>query len=149
MQFDGVSVINTTYNSAFIGDVKSAGSNVILSGTNSFPAGIALNKQKRIDHQGATHTEPIRIILSGDYTEDYAIVLHCTDPTLYTAVDAADETGWELYVSNTELKGRKVAKPATGIENATDAAKAVKVIRNGQVIILRDGIEFNLLGAQL
>lgn len=38
-----------------------------------------------------------------------------------------------------------------GIENATaaEAVKAVKVIRNGQVVIVRDGREFNVLGAEL
>jgi hypothetical protein len=149
MAFDGVSVINTTYNSAFVGDIKSAGSNVILSGTNSFPAGVALNKNKRIDHQGATHTTPIRIILSGDYAENYAIVLHCTDSTLYTAVDAADVTGWELYVSNSELKGRKVEKQETALDEISQQPKAKKVIRNGQLFIIRDGIEFNALGTKL
>ena len=37
-----------------------------------------------------------------------------------------------------------------GIENtAAKAAKATKIIRNGQVIIVRDGKEYNVLGAQL
>lgn len=149
MAFDGVSVINTTYNSDFIADVKTAGSNVILSGVNSFPAGIALNKNKRIDHQDATHTTPIRIILSGDYVVDYAIVLHCTNPDLYTAVDAADVTGWELYVSNSELKGRKVEKTPTAIDEVNTEAKAVKVLRNGQVLILRDGRTYNMMGVEV
>lgn len=153
MLFDGVSVINAKYDSEFVADVKTAGSNVILSGVNSFPAGIALNKSKRIDNQGASHTSPIRIVLSGDYEEEYAIVLNCDNAELYTAVDASDVTGWELYVaesgSKKELKGRKVAKQTTAISNTAVDTKVQKVIRNGQVVIIRDGVEFNLLGAQL
>ncbi len=43
----------------------------------------------------------------------------------------------------------KVQSTPTGIDDANTAVKAVKVIRNGQLLILRDGKEFNVLGAQL
>ena len=150
MAFDGVSVINTSY-SVVTGDVKSNGSNIILSGTNSFPTGIYLNKNKRVDHQGATHTSPIKLILAADYAEGYVVVLNCTDATFYTAVDAADVTGWELYKSDTknELQCRKVEKTPTAIDNAKADVKAAKLIRDGQLIILRDGIEYNALGSKL
>ena len=37
-----------------------------------------------------------------------------------------------------------------GVENtAAEAVKTVKVIRNGQIIIVRDGREYNALGAEL
>ena len=36
-----------------------------------------------------------------------------------------------------------------GIENTEAAVKAVKVIRNGQVLIIRDGKTFNVLGTEL
>ena len=151
LAFDGVSVINSKY-SVVTGDVKCAGSNIILSGVNSFPYGVYLNMNKRVDNQGATHTEPIKIILSADYKEDYVVVLNCTDPNHYTAVDA-NGNDWEFYVNsnNKELKARKVVveDPATGIDNAAAEQKAVKVIRNGQIIILRDGIEYNVLGSQM
>lgn len=42
-----------------------------------------------------------------------------------------------------------VAPEATAVENSEVAAKAVKVIRNGQMVIVRDGIEYNMMGAQL
>ena len=35
----------------------------------------------------------------------------------------------------------------TAIDNTNDEIKAVKVIRNGQLIIVRDGVEFNAQGA--
>ena len=46
--------------------------------------------------------------------------------------------------------GWKAGEEPQGIENATaaEAVKAVKVIRNGQVVIVRDGREFNVLGAE-
>ena len=110
MRFDGVSVINTTY-SVVTGDVKCSGSNSILAGNNSFPTGIYLNKGKRVDHQGATHTTPVKLILARDYQEDYAIVLNCDKPELYEAVDADGVVGWELYAAKSgtkyELKAKK------------------------------------------
>jgi hypothetical protein len=42
-----------------------------------------------------------------------------------------------------------VQSTPTSIDDANTAVKAVKVIRNGQLLILRDGKEFNVLGSQL
>ena len=109
MRFDGVSVINTTY-SVVTGDVKCSGSNSILTGNNSFPTGIYLNKGKRVDHQGATHTTPVKLILSADYEKDYAIVLNCDKPELYEAVDADGVVGWELYAAKSGTKNELKAK---------------------------------------
>ena len=150
--FDGVSVINTTY-SVVTGDVKNNGNAVLLKGLNSFPTGIYLNKNKRVDGKDATHTaeNPVKLILSGDYAEDYVVVLNCADSALYTAVDAADVTGWELYKSDSkaELKCRKVEKQPTALNQIVDESKAVKRIINGQIVIIRDNKMFDLTGAQL
>lgn len=35
------------------------------------------------------------------------------------------------------------------VENTVDAVKAVKVIENGKVVILKNGVRYNVLGAQL
>ncbi len=123
LAFDGVSVINASY-SVVTGDVKCAGNNINLIGDNSFPTGIYLNRDKRIENASATHTSPIRVILSSDYREDYAIVLHCNDASLYEAVDANGTYDWELRVvqsgSNKELKGTKI----TALTLADDADNA-------------------------
>lgn len=37
----------------------------------------------------------------------------------------------------------------TAIENSEVEAKAVKIVRNGQVIIVREGVEYDLMGARL
>lgn len=39
--------------------------------------------------------------------------------------------------------------PTEGIDNTDAAMKAVKVVRNGQVVIIREGKTFNVLGAEL
>lgn len=105
---DGVQFVNTAY-SEVTGDVKNTGNkNIILKGTNSIPNGIYLNRNKRIKHDGATHTDPIKIVLADDYVaETYSIVLTCSDPTLYTA-ELANGTAWQLFKkeSQNELAGR-------------------------------------------
>ena len=47
--------------------------------------------------------------------------------------------------------GLKAGEEPQGVENtkSAEAKKAVKVFRDGQVVILRDGREFNVLGAEL
>lgn len=117
---DGVSVINTTY-SVVAGDVKGSGGNVILKGNNTLPGGVYLNKKRRVEHTGATHTSanPVKLILANDYEEDYSIVLTCSDPTLYTA-ELTNGTAWELFASGTELKGRTM--PAHSYDLTVNAA---------------------------
>lgn len=149
--FENVSVVNTAYSVA-AGDVKSSQREVVLKGNNSFATGIYLNGGKRVDGKDATHTaeNPIRLILHDDYAENYAIVLNCKDSTLYTAVDAAGVTGWELYVSGgKELKGRKVAIPTAIHTNSAIEQKAQKMIENGRIVIRRGENLYDLTGKKL
>lgn len=118
MTFENVVVSNVSY-SVITGDVKCNGSNISLHGTNTLCNGIYLNKTKRVDHAGATHTTPVSIILAADYTEDYAIVLNCKDSLLYTAKDA-DGNDWLLYVSaGKELKGKNLKNAPVEITEYT------------------------------
>ena len=118
MTFENVVVSNVSY-SVTTGDVKCNGSNINLHGTNTFPNGIYLNKNKRVDHAGATHTAPVALILAADYAEDYAIVLNCKDSLLYTAKDA-DGNDWLLYVSaGKELKGKNLKNAPVEITEYT------------------------------
>lgn len=118
MTFENVVVSNVSY-SVTTGDVKCNGSNINLHGTNTFPNGIYLNKNKRVDHVGATHTAPVALILAADYAEDYAIVLNCKDSLLYTAKDA-DGNDWLLYVSaGKELKGKNLKNAPVEITEYT------------------------------
>ena len=56
-------------------------------------------------------------------------------------------TGGIAISSSANLTNR-VARNATAIENIQSKGKAVKVVRNGQLIILRDGKEYNVLGVE-
>ena len=42
-----------------------------------------------------------------------------------------------------------VVGAAQGVENVFDNAKAVKVFENGQLVIIKNGVRYNALGAQL
>ena len=42
-----------------------------------------------------------------------------------------------------------VVKESTAVENVENAPAVTKIIRNGLVIIIKDGIEFNALGTRL
>ncbi len=66
------------------------------------------------------------------------------------AVLVADEGEYTLPALLTDMTLTiTVQSTPTGIDDANTAVKAVKVIRNGQLLILRDGKEFNVLGSQL
>ena len=63
-----------------------------------------------------------------------------------------------LELSSEPISGKKLAdpQPASGggqqssaVDNTTVSAKVVKTIVNGQVVIIKDGVRYNLLGAQL
>ncbi len=61
-----------------------------------------------------------------------------------------------LYVtrnSKLTLAAIKIVRPAAGgstaLENVAAEVKATKVIENGQLVIIRDGVRYNALGAQL
>lgn len=56
-------------------------------------------------------------------------------------------TGGIAISSSANLTNR-VSRSATAIENIQSKGKAVKVVRNGQLIILRDGKEYNVLGVE-
>ena len=44
---------------------------------------------------------------------------------------------------------QKLADPTTAIDNAAVETKAVKVVENGQLVIIRDGVKYNAQGVQL
>ena len=54
-------------------------------------------------------------------------------------------TYWDVFYG----AGKVVVKSGTGIENTTIDTKAQKVIRNGQLVIIRDGQMFDATGARL
>ena len=59
-----------------------------------------------------------------------------TEITLFNFTKGSDN--WQPFSEDPE-----------GFESVKDAAKATKIIRNGQVIIVRDGKEYDIIGAEL
>ena len=114
---DGVRFVNTLY-SEVCGDVKNTGDKqVVFTNSNVIPNGVYLNKNKRVKHDGATHTDPIKIYLADDYVQEtYSIVLTCSDPTLYIA-EQANGAEWQLFKKEfqNELAGRVWAAHSTNL----------------------------------
>lgn len=57
-----------------------------------------------------------------------------------TATDGVDS--WEVTSYVVEL-------PATPVENVVEGVKGVKMIENGQVVIIREGVKYNMMGQRL
>ena len=79
---------------------------------------------------------------------------YVTDASVYI-FDADGKFAKSMYVNHTQLinNGYRINKivvgAAQGFENADAAVKAEKFYRNGQLIIRKNGVEYNALGAQL
>ena len=58
----------------------------------------------------------------------------------------ADEEDYLFNLNNVSFT--KKSNP-TALDNANANTKAVKIIRNGQLVIIRDGVEYNALGSKL
>ena len=62
-----------------------------------------------------------------------------------------DGSNSKIYIAYIKVLREKEQDPGTptAIDDVKEASKAVKTIENGQVIILRDGVKYNLLGTRL
>ena len=60
-----------------------------------------------------------------------------------------DGSNWKMFFAYIKVLRVKEAGPTTGIEDVKSAVKAVKMIENGQVIILRDGVRYDIIGRKL
>lgn len=60
-----------------------------------------------------------------------------------------DGSNWKMFFAYVKVMRVKEAGPTTGIDAIESGAKAVKMVENGQVVILRDGVHYNVLGARL
>ena len=54
-----------------------------------------------------------------------------------------------LYVKNYKIMAYGVAETPTGIDNFNTCTPSRKVLRDGQLIILREGMEYNVLGQSI
>ncbi|MBR1877823.1 MAG: hypothetical protein IJ814_02330 [Paludibacteraceae bacterium] len=60
-----------------------------------------------------------------------------------------DGSNWKMFFAYIKVLRVKEAGPTTGFDAIESSVKAVKMIENGQVVILRDGVRYNVLGAKL
>lgn len=62
-----------------------------------------------------------------------------------------DGSNWKIYIAYIKVLREKEQDPGTptAIDDVKEANKAVKMMENGQVVILRDGVKYNLLGTRL
>lgn len=58
-----------------------------------------------------------------------------------------DGSNWKMFFAYVKVLREK--DTPTAIDNVKEANKAVKMMENGQVVLLRDGVRYNILGARL
>ena len=86
-----------------------------------------------------TYNESARTL---DYTV-YTMTVNQEGPIAF-----ALQTAYIAYIKVLREKEQGPGTP-TAIDDVKEASKAVKTMENGQVIILRDGVKYNLLGVRL
>ena len=94
---------------------------------------------------------------AGEYEENAEATLIATAAEGYEFVNwtvageevSTDATYTFTVTADVEVVANFKAKVGTGVTNIQTGAKAVKTIKNGQLIINRDGKEYNAQGAQL
>ena len=62
---------------------------------------------------------------------------------------AATETLDEIDLAETVAGGSLKFADESAVANVANAAQSVKRIENGQIIILRDGVRYNMLGTEI
>jgi hypothetical protein len=94
---------------------------------------------------------------AGEYEENAEATLIATAAEGYEFVNwtvageevSTDATYTFTVTSDVEVVANFKAKVGTGVANIQTGIKAVKTIKNGQLIISKDGKEYNAQGAQL
>ena len=99
-----------------------------------------INQWTYVDLSSLGELDAIRFALASSDTGDFGM----NTPAYF----AMDNFGCEMPMGYVvpEMAEFELSE---GIKNTSAAVKAVKVVRNGQVVILRDNKAFNILGAEL
>lgn len=104
------------------------------------------NKYGNFDLQDQTGTVYIYGLLTADGQAQKFQEMDIEEDDVITI-----EALYAEYNNNPQVKNAilvSVQKQATAVENI-EQVNVTKIIRNGQVLILRDGIEYNMLGSEL
>lgn len=104
--------------------------------------------------QGDLDKDVTKIIINGDQ--------HAVSEANITITKAGEETyALDAYLSTSDLEYKvyhftcasftlkKMENPETGINSINAQKTATKILRNGALIIVKDGVEYNVLGANL
>ena len=79
-----------------------------------------------------------------DYAGDLYVVCASNERFYKYALPTATNT-----CTTPAKKSLTITKEGTGVENVTTGANTVKMVRNGQLVIIRDGKTFNALGQEV
>lgn len=67
-----------------------------------------------------------------------------------TRLTLGEEISFDMPAENVTITGEfTVSGYPTALDNTEDNAKAVKMIENGQIVIIKNGVRYNVLGAEL
>ena len=72
-----------------------------------------------------------------------------TSKAIWLSIDVAGDYKFTWTYQTNTLAIIFPAKTPTAIDNTVDSKKAVKMIENGQIVILKNGVRYNVLGAQI
>lgn len=76
--------------------------------------------------------------------EDYLTITNVNGVITAQGIVSQNGLAFDLTISGTLSQG-----PSTGVENLNGTVAPVKVIENGQIFIIRNGVKYNAQGAQL
>lgn len=71
-----------------------------------------------------------------------SVTIETKDGKLYLEVNGLNSYNQTIHITYDASK-------TSGVENVTTETSAKKVVKNGQLLIMRDGETFNVLGAQV
>jgi len=87
------------------------------------------------------------------YSYDCNVAYYATSPGNYSCnlhiYDLDWDEDWIIPAEKTITVTLKVTETSTGVENVKAATKAKKIVRNGQVLIIRNGEKYSVMGAKV
>ena len=143
----------------YVSDQPSQTTYVLMGVGGDWNTGIALNQNPDNENeyvllaQDIAETDAVKVVTLSDGVAtawcgnvDEFSVEHSTDD-MGNIVLAAGK--YDFYYKVTEDIIYIGATPATAVENATIEGKNTKFFHNGQIVILQDGIMFNMMGQEV
>ena len=86
--------------------------------------------------------------MKNEEDHEVSVTATATEVVFDTKIPAEDEDR-KSYDQSYQFRKISVGAEEQGIEDVKDAVKAVKFFENGQLVIIKNGVKYNALGAQL